>query len=206
MIEVSANTWRLARDGDAVAWYFVTTQRLAVFAVQGLRWLRSGLDPQLYIHADTGAMMSVHADDILITGPKEVLPILKKQISDKITIRWEADIKQDFVRYLGLEWRRPQGDTGGFRVRVPSRYIKAILEQMNLTTCRPVSTPYGGEVKLSLDDQSPRLDEEHHRKYRHLIGSLMWMLQVRPDLAYATKELARAVQEPREVHWAWLRK
>eukprot|EP00972_Heterocapsa_arctica_P033551 4938599-Heterocapsa_arctica.AAC.1 len=51
----------------------------------------------------------------------------------------------------------------------------------------------------------PELNEEEHHLYRTVIGKLMWTLSERPDLAYPTKELARAVQAPRQSHMRQLK-
>ena len=36
-------------------------------------------DPQLYVHTATGALASIHADDILLTAPKEKLAEIQKR-------------------------------------------------------------------------------------------------------------------------------
>eukprot|EP00971_Amphidinium_carterae_P029897 588007-Amphidinium_carterae.3 len=40
------------------------------------------------------------------------------------------------------------------------------------------------------------LTPEEHSKYRTIVGKLLWMCPLRPDMQYATKELTRAVQKP----------
>eukprot|EP00971_Amphidinium_carterae_P027079 533938-Amphidinium_carterae.1 len=40
------------------------------------------------------------------------------------------------------------------------------------------------------------LNSEEHSTYRTIIGKLLWMCPLRPDIQYATKELTRAVQTP----------
>eukprot|EP00972_Heterocapsa_arctica_P023033 3389196-Heterocapsa_arctica.AAC.1 len=40
------------------------------------------------------------------------------------------------------------------------------------------------------------LDVEEKSLFRTIIGKLIWMIGDRPDIAYATKELARTVQQP----------
>ena len=64
--------------------------------------------------------------------------------------------------------------------------------------CRPMSTPmitnwkklhaFGGEWV------DPTL-------YRQLIGSLMYLVNTRPDLCFAVNTLSQFMVEPRSVHW-----
>ena len=49
-----------------------------------------------------------------------------------------------------------------------------------------------------IEDKVKELDEASHRRYRALVGKLMWLATVRPDLSFPVKELARAVQSPTE--------
>ena len=47
------------------------------------------------------------------------------------------------------------------------------------------------------DDGEELLDSEEHRWYRRAVGKLQWEVPIRPDIAYATKELARFLQSQR---------
>ena len=38
-------------------------------------------------------------------------------------------------------------------------------------------------------------------KYRRLIGSLMYLVNTRPDLSYAINNLSQYMVEPRRAHW-----
>eukprot|EP00971_Amphidinium_carterae_P333180 6467759-Amphidinium_carterae.1 len=40
------------------------------------------------------------------------------------------------------------------------------------------------------------LSSEEHSTYPTIVGKLLWMCPLRPDIQYATKELTRAVQKP----------
>eukprot|EP00971_Amphidinium_carterae_P201203 3992694-Amphidinium_carterae.1 len=43
-----------------------------------------------------------------------------------------------------------------------------------------------------------QLNNEEHSTYRTIVGKLLWMCPLRPDIQYATKELTRAIQKPDE--------
>eukprot|EP00971_Amphidinium_carterae_P251789 4999111-Amphidinium_carterae.1 len=42
------------------------------------------------------------------------------------------------------------------------------------------------------------LDNEEHSIHKTIVGKLLWMRPLRPDIQYATKELTRAVQKPNQ--------
>eukprot|EP00971_Amphidinium_carterae_P309095 6142197-Amphidinium_carterae.1 len=42
------------------------------------------------------------------------------------------------------------------------------------------------------------LDAEEHSIYRTIVGKLLWMCPLRPDIQHATKELTRTIQKPDE--------
>eukprot|EP00971_Amphidinium_carterae_P147773 2929134-Amphidinium_carterae.1 len=41
-----------------------------------------------------------------------------------------------------------------------------------------------------------QLDKEQHSMFRTAIGQLLWVSQLRVDIAFAVKELSRALQQP----------
>jgi len=63
-----------------------------------------------------------------------------------------------------------------------------------LERCKPVLTPFMDKVYRP--DSERILDAEEKSLFRSIVGKLIWMIGDRPDIAYATKELARMVQQP----------
>ena len=55
--------------------------------------------------------------------------------------------------------------------------------------------PGSSGLKRVLDGEEPTSPEEH-AAYRRAVGKLQWEVPIRPDIAYAVKELARALQLP----------
>eukprot|EP00971_Amphidinium_carterae_P007530 149424-Amphidinium_carterae.1 len=46
--------------------------------------------------------------------------------------------------------------------------------------------------------KSKPLNKEQHSQYRTTVGQLLWVSQLRADIAYAVKELSRSLQCPDE--------
>jgi hypothetical protein len=55
------------------------------------------------------------------------------------------------------------------------------------------------KLKLSKEDKSPPVDAT---KYRSIIGSLRYLVNTRPDLAYSVGIVSRYMEMPRSTHWA----
>eukprot|EP00971_Amphidinium_carterae_P285896 5676530-Amphidinium_carterae.1 len=58
--------------------------------------------------------------------------------------------------------------------------------------CNPSTIP--GSKKPPIAGQP--VDKEQHSMYRTSVGQLLWVSQLRVDIAYAVKELSRALQQP----------
>ena len=59
----------------------------------------------------------------------------------------------------------------------------------------PASAPGTATLKQSTNDEAP-LDAQEHADYRRAVGKLQWLTYTRPDISFATKELARDLQQP----------
>ncbi|CAA7055524.1 unnamed protein product [Microthlaspi erraticum] len=84
-----------------------------------------------------------------------------------------------------------------------SAFINGLLEAdvapyNGLLGCKPVSTPIVENHKLASDESSLLLDP---KKYRRLVGRLVYLCITRPELCYAIHLLSQFMKEPREGHW-----
>ena len=75
-------------------------------------------------------------------------------------------------------------------------YINNILEEPNMVNCNQAATPGTTALKTTnIEDDAP-LNQQQHARYRRLVGKIQWLSYTRPDISFATKELARALQQP----------
>ena len=79
-----------------------------------------------------------------------------------------------------------------------SKYTGEILKAFGMTKCKTVVTPMEVELKLSMEDASPLVNE---RLYRKLVGSLIFLCNTRPNVNYAVDVLSRFSNKPQENHW-----
>ncbi|XP_057834934.2 secreted RxLR effector protein 161-like [Cryptomeria japonica] len=67
-----------------------------------------------------------------------------------------------------------------------------------MADCKPAPTPFLSGVKLEASCSSPLVDAT---LYHQLVGSLIYLTHMRPDISYAVGLVSRFMQEPHELHW-----
>ena len=78
------------------------------------------------------------------------------------------------------------------------KYAIDILRRFLMEDCRPMSMPMVTNWKKLRAYEGELVDPT---LYRQLIGSLMYLVNSRPDLCFAVNTLSRFMVEPRRVHW-----
>ena len=71
-----------------------------------------------------------------------------------------------------------------------------ILKRFGMMDCKSMTTPMMANLKLYGDTTSERVDAT---LYRQMIGSLMYLMNMRPDICFAVNTLSRYMVEPRHV-------
>jgi hypothetical protein len=82
------------------------------------------------------------------------------------------------------------------------KYIHDLLDRVGLTDHRSVDTPMELHTRLRATDGVPLEDPT---RYRHLIGSLVYLGITRPDISYVVHILSQFMSTPTSVHYAHLR-
>jgi hypothetical protein len=68
-----------------------------------------------------------------------------------------------------------------------TKYIIEMLKRFGMEDCKPVTTPMQTSCKLRKDDDSKSTDQ---RKYRSMIGSLLYVTTSRPDVMQVVGQVA----------------
>ena len=88
--------------------------------------------------------------------------------------------------FLGLEiWQR----SGALFVS-QGKYARETLEKFNMHGCKLVDTPLPGGWR-----------KEDAIVYRQLVGSLMYLVNTRPNICYAVNQLSQAMVKPTNLFW-----
>jgi hypothetical protein len=78
-----------------------------------------------------------------------------------------------------------------------TKYIREMLKRLGMEDCKLVTTPMQTSCKLRKDDDSKSTDQ---RKYRSMIGSLLYVTTSRPDVMQEVGQVPRFQAAPKESH------
>jgi hypothetical protein len=91
--------------------------------------------------------------------------------------------------YLGIEVKQ---QSAGFILSQTS-YARKILEKAGMSECNSCKIPFEPKIKLSKESTSSPVDTTFCRS---LVGSLWYMDNTRPDIAFAVGYVSGFMQEP----------
>jgi hypothetical protein len=106
---------------------------------------------------------------------------------------FEMSLLEELSFFLGIQIC--QSNQGIFISQ--TKYIREMLKRFEMEDCKPVITLMQTSCKLSKDDDSKSIDQ---RKYRSMIGSLLYVTTSRPDVMQEVGHVARFQETPKESH------
>ena len=133
----------------------------------------------------------LYVNDLLITGNDEdLIQQTRKALSTEFEM---TDL--GLLHYcLGIEVWQKSGEIFVSQ----QKYAKEILKAFGMSECKEIGTPMEVDAKLSVEDTSPLADIGSYRK---LVGSLIYLCNTRPDIAFSVGVLSRFSNKPHGSHW-----
>jgi hypothetical protein len=92
--------------------------------------------------------------------------------------------------YLGLEVWKKHGEV----FLGQGKYTIKILQKFGMMDCKSMDTPMTTDIRKLKDLDSDPIDPS---LYRQLIGSLMYLVNTRPDICFSVNTLSQFQVEPR---------
>ncbi|KAF7838980.1 Retrovirus-related Pol polyprotein from transposon RE1 [Senna tora] len=121
-----------------------------------------------------------------------VKPItIRVVLTAAVTLGWE-DLGSAYY-FLGIEINQSQS---GMHL-CQSKYVLDILKRFNMLDCAPVPTPMIIGRQYSKNEGEPLKDPT---PYRQAIGSLQYLTNTRPDIAFSVNKLSQFLACPTDVH------
>ena len=77
------------------------------------------------------------------------------------------------------------------------KYAVEILKRFGMMDYKAMTTPMASNLKLLSDASSEMIDAT---MYRHMIGSLMYLMNTRPNIFFAVNTLSQFLTDLRHVH------
>ena len=170
------------------AWY----GRIDTYLPQ-LRFVKSDADPNLYylMVENEPLILVLYVSDLFLTGSFRLIQDCRKNLEA------EFDMKDMGLMhyFLWLEvWQKNREIFLG-----QGRYATEILKRFKMQDWRPIATPMITNWKriYALGDK-----EVDPTLYKQLIGSLMYLVNTKPNICFAVNTLSQFTVEPKRVHWA----
>jgi hypothetical protein len=173
------------------AWFerFVSVIRAAGFS-------QSAHDPALFVHLSPRGrtLLLLYVDDMLITGDDvDHIIHVKQQLGEQFQMSDLGPLSY----FLGIEVLH---SSKGYYLS-QSKYIRDLIARSGITDSRTVATPMDLHLQLRPTEGAPLEDPS---RYRHIVGSLVYLTVTRPDIAHAVHILSQFVSAPTSVHFGHL--
>ncbi|CAI7754223.1 unnamed protein product [Closterium sp. NIES-54] len=150
----------------------------------------SSADHSLFMlgEGEQRSVMVVYVDDILIFSPSSDLV---KEVMPKFQDKFKCKALGDVSFYLGLHIER---DVEKRCMRVHQwKYLEALAANFWQIEGH-VATPFPSGLNCVKGPEEESVGEEERHRFHSLVGSLMYaVVNTRPDVAFATGQLARVV-------------
>ena len=135
-------------------------------------------------------MAQVYVDDIVFGATIDDRAI---EFSEEMKKEFKMSMVGELTFFLGLQVK--QKKEGIFVSQ--EKYARNIIKKFGLDSKKHTSTPMSSSTKLNVDSSgvevSPTL-------YRSIIGSLLYLIASRPDIAFSVSVCARYQAAPKESH------
>ncbi|XP_014661273.1 uncharacterized protein LOC106804512 [Setaria italica] len=176
--------------------YFVPEGMRFASVVTAAGFSASAHDPALFVHTSPRGrtLLLLYVDDMIITGDdSQYIAFVKACLNETFLM---SDLGP-LSFFLGIEFSSmPEG----FYLS-QEKYIQDLLDRASLTDHRTVETPMELNVHLRATDDEPLEDPT---RYRHIVGSLVYLGVTRPDISHAVHILSQFVSAPSHLHYSHL--
>jgi hypothetical protein len=153
------------------AWYATIDSYL-----MSLGFTKSDAYPNLEYKVEDSCplILVLYVDDLFLTRDEKLIVGCKRELTSEFEMK-DLGLMHYF---LGLEvWQRPNEI-----FLSKGKYIVEILQRFGIMDCKSMATPMVTNLELLSDSSSNLVDPTI---YRHLIESLMYLGNTRPDICFA---------------------
>ena len=149
-------------------------------------------DPTLFTRSYNGDLFvcQIYVDDIIFgcTNPE-----ISEEFAKMMSKKYEMSMMGELKFFLGLQIRQQKNGT----FISQEKYLKDCLKKFGLTDCKTIKTPMPTSGFLDADEKGKPFDQ---KKYRSMIGSLLYLCASRPDIMLSVCVCARFQANPKESH------
>eukprot|EP00253_Pinus_taeda_P007865 PITA_07865 len=161
--------------------------------LQKMGFVKSYADPNLYylVVENELLILVLYVDDLFLIGSSKRIGDCKKNLATKFDMK---DLGRMHY-FLGLEVWQQKGEI----FLGQGRYAIEILKRFRMEDCRTMAMPMITNWKKIHASEDKDVDPTLYRK---LIGSLMYLVNTRPDICYDVNTRSQFMVELKRAHWA----
>jgi hypothetical protein len=135
-------------------------------------------------------IVQVYVDDIVFGGSSHSLVA---RFAEDMSKEFEISMMGELQFFLGLQIK--QAKEGTFVHQ--AKYTKDILKKFKMDDSKPLSTLMSTTIALDADEDREPVDQ---KEYRSMIGSLLYLTVMRPDIQFSVCLCASFHASPRTSH------
>ncbi|KAJ9558624.1 hypothetical protein OSB04_013238 [Centaurea solstitialis] len=169
------------------AWY----ETLTIYLL-GAGYKKGTIDPTLFLRktGDDLIIVQIYVDDIIFASTK---PELCTEFEHTMKSQFQMSMMGELTFFLGLQVRQcPEGIFIN-----QSKYVHDLLKRFDVVGSNSAATPMSRSFQMDADLSGKPVDL---KKYRAMIGSLLYLTASRPDIVFSTGVCARYQCDPRDSH------
>lgn len=163
--------------------------------LKNLGFRRSSSDPCIYVHNENVIVIGVYVDDLVICG-QEITEVnkIKGQLSSKFPIKDLGEIG------TVIGWKITRDRSCRALTISQADYILSKIQSLGLENAKGVNSPLEGYNSILPAEEGEQ--EADESAYPSAIGGLGYASNsTRPDICFATSQLARFNSSPHMRHW-----
>ncbi|XP_052627806.1 uncharacterized protein LOC128134289 [Lactuca sativa] len=135
-------------------------------------------------------IVQIYVDDIIFGSTDESLSV---KFADLMKSKFEMSMIGEMTTFLGLQIKQ---STDGIFIN-QENYVKNLLTRFSMDKSNTAKTPMAFGYKIDADLNGKPVDQ---KRYRGMIGSLLYLIASRPDIMFSTCVCARYQANPMESH------
>jgi histone deacetylase 1/2 len=173
------------------AWYAKLSEKL-----QQLGFRPSKADVSLFFFSkgEVTIFLLIYVDDIIVaSSSRGATEALLRNLKSDFALKDLGDLHY----FLGIEVKKV--DTGILMTQ--EKYTADLLKRVNMSRCKPVSTPLSVSEKLSAHG-GELLGVEDATRYRSIVGALQYLTLTRPDVSFLVNKVCQFLHAPATLHWS----